>query len=712
MSPSAATSRQNYYTLSDGSPKDLGAVPDFDGVNFAVFSQNATQLDLCLFSDDGRKELQRIPMTARSGDVWHVHVGGLSAGAKYGFRAHGPYAPEEGHRFNPNKLLLDPYARKISGTLRWSDTLLGYKGGSSRGDLSFDTRDSAFAMPKAEVVHSLPAYPPERRPKSPDVPLNYEAHVKGLTKTHPQIARAIRGSFLGMSAPPMLEHLTALGITTVQIMPAQAFLDDRFLVEKNLRNYWGYNTIGFFAPEPRYMSQNQIWEFQSMVAAFHAAGIEVIMDVVYNHTAEGNEQGPTLSFRGLDNASYYRLQSNNRRLYDNDTGTGNVVNMSHPYVLRMVMDSLRYWVEIMGVDGFRFDLATTLARGPNGFEREGAFLQAIRQDPVLRGVKLIAEPWDIGPGGYQLGAFPHPFLELNDRFRDEVRRFWTGESHLTPALATRVLGSSDEFDHAARDALTSVNFVTAHDGFTLEDVVSYNTKHNEANGEDNRDGHGANFSDNCGVEGPTEDPLILAKRALRKRNLMATMFLSQGTPMLLAGDEIGNTQGGNNNAYAQDNATGWIDWAKTDTEFLDFIGRLSALRHAHPVLHQRDFLHGQTRKSDGMRDLVWLKPDGTAPGDADWHDPAWRALCVEIRTSAEVPAGDREADPLWCCFNNGEAVTATLPAAPAGHAWALILDTTDPACRVAPIHGPTLDIPATSTIVAALIPHPTKAKHL
>ncbi len=651
----------------------MGATFDGEGVNFAVFSANATRIDLCLFTPDGRKELARITLPERDGDIWHGHVGGLPPGTQYGFRAYGPYAPEQGHRFNPHKLLIDPYARALEGRLRWSDALMGYKIGSPRGDLSFDTRDSAFAVPKSVVVDPSFNWGSDRAPRVPRAEtVIYEAHVKGMTALHPGVERGLRGSFLGLSSDAVIEHLCKLGVTAIELLPVQAFMDDRFLVTKGLKNYWGYQTLGFFAPEPRYLSRGQVWEFQSMVRRFHAAGIEVILDVVYNHTGEGDENGPTLSFRGLDNASYYRLTGGGRH-YMNDAGTGNTLNLTQPMVLRMVMDSLRHWVETYHVDGFRFDLASVLGREAHGFDPSGGFFDAIRQDPILSRVKLIAEPWDIGPGGYQLGNYPYPFAEWNDKYRDGIRRVWRGDAGMMPDLASRVLGSADAFDRGGRAATSSVNFVTSHDGFTLEDLVSFSVKRNLANGEDNRDGHSDNHSDNLGVEGPSLDPVVRAKRALRKRNLLATLFISQGMPMILAGDEIGHSQGGNNNAYAQDNETSWLDWVNADKGLRAFVARLTALRRAHPVLRQRRFLHGEARPGDGLPDVAWRRADGQVPSAADWHDPAFQCLCVELRMAADGPDAP---DAIFAVFNTGGAVPLTLPAAVKG--WHVVLNTTQP----------------------------------
>ena len=683
------------HAVSAGRPWPMGASLTGDGVNFAVFSAHAERIELCLFTPDGRKEMCRLPIIERDGDIWHIHVGGLTVGTVYGFRAHGPYAPEHGHRFNPNKLLLDPYARGLEGRLKWSDALMGYKIGSPRGDLSFDTRDSAFAVPKAVVTDASFTWGNDQFPRTPRVDtVIYEAHVKSMTQLHPGVDKGLRGTYLGLASDAVIDHLLKLGVTAIELLPVQAYIDDRFLVSKGLRNHWGYNTLAFFAPEPRYMSQGALWEFQTMVRRFHAAGIEVILDVVYNHTAEGDEWGPTLSFRGLDNASYYRL-SGGGRTYANDAGTGNTLNLTHPMVLRMVMDSLRYWVEVTHVDGFRFDLGTVLGREMHGFDPNGGFFDAIRQDPVLSRVKLIAEPWDIGPGGYQLGAYPHPFHEWNDKFRDGVRRFWKGDAGMTRDLAARILGSAERFDHSGRAATSSVNFVTSHDGFTLEDLVSYTIKRNFANGEDNRDGHHENHSDNMGAEGPTRDAKVLAARALRKRNLLATLMLSQGVPMLLAGDEIGHSQGGNNNAYAQDNETSWIDWTHADTDLTAFVQRLTALRRELPVLRQRRFLHARTRQSDGLPDVIWRRADGTVPHSEEWHDPAFRCLCVELRMQAE--GGDPNPDAVFAVFNTGATTGLHLPDTSPG--WELLMDTTRPGLAPLGIASDLTQTPAQSVLL-------------
>lgn len=677
--------------VSSGRPWPMGASADTHGVNFAVFSANATRIEVCLFSDDGKTELARIPLPERDGDIWHGHVAGLRPGTLYGLRAHGPYDPARGHRFNPNKLLIDPYARQIAGKLHWSRALMGYEVGAAKGDLSYSTQDSAFAMPKA-VIPGADSFdwqgdrPPRHRSTET---LIYEAHVKGLTALHPGIDPALRGTYAGLASDPVIDHLTRLGVTAIELLPVHAFIDDRFLVERGLRNYWGYQSIGFFAAEPRYMSRAGQDEFREMVRRFHAAGIEVILDVVYNHTAEGDAFGPTLSFRGLDNASYYRLADDPRH-YMNETGTGNALNLDHPAVLRMVMDSLRYWVEHMHVDGFRFDLAAALTRGGGGFA--SPFLDTLRQDPVLAPARMIAEPWDVGPGGYRLGAFPHPFNEWNDRYRDDVRAFWRGDEHMLPALAKALLGSPEIFDRDGRRATASINLVTSHDGFTLADLVRYRHKHNEANGEGNRDGHSGNFSDNFGVEGPTGDSGIAAARTQRQRAVLATLFLSQGIPMLLAGDEIGNSQRGNNNAYAQDNEIGWVDWPNADTALLAFTRKLSALRRRYRVLSQRPFLHGRPRPMDGLPDLEWWHPEGRAPEDGDWHN-GLGAIGLIVRGSAETA----EAGPeVFAVFNRGDAREVMLPEGD----WHQVLDSSDPEADDREVSG-RITAPAQSVLLFA-----------
>ncbi|WP_245727063.1 glycogen debranching protein GlgX [Paracoccus isoporae] len=664
------------YAISAGSADRLGAHPVGDGVNFAVFSAHAERIEICLYDAQGQREIQKLALPDRLGDIWHGFVPGLGAGALYGLRAYGPFAPQQGHRFNPAKLLIDPYARRLSGPLIQHEALLGYVPGAAQADLSPDHRDSAPFMPKC-MVYADPAPLPRARRVPRDRVVIYEAHPKGLTAAHPGVPEAQRGRFAGLASDAVIEHLHRLGITTLELLPVQAHADEAFLTRKGLSNYWGYNTLAFFAPEAGYTAQGDPAEFRDMVTRLHAAGIEVVLDVVYNHTAEGNELGPTLSFRGLDNASYYRLMPDNPRFYVNDTGTGNTVNCAHPMVIRMILDSLRYWVEIMGVDGFRFDLAPVLGREPEGFAPDGRFLSALRQDPVLANVRLIAEPWDVGPGGYQLGAFPPPFLEWNDRFRDTARGFWRRDGGIAE-LAERITGSAPSFDRGGRAPQATVNFITAHDGFTLADLTSYDHKHNLPNHEGNNDGHNDNRSDNLGHEGPTDDPSINAARAQRRRNLLATLFLSQGTPMLLAGDEIANSQHGNNNAYCQDNPTGWIDWDDPDRALADFTARLIALRHAHPVLRQRRFLHSAEIPGGG-RDLVWRLPGGEEPSPADWQNPGLRTLALELRLAADLPDRDAHADDTALIAVNGsDAPVEILLPELRGRGWLRCLDTADP----------------------------------
>src|ERR1700712_5678761 len=619
------------HRVQEGRPFPLGSTWDGLGVNFALFSANATKVELCLFDTDGLQELERIELPEYTDEVWHGYLPDARPGQVYGYRVHGPYSPKEGHRFNPNKLLLDPYGKQIVGDLKWNDALFGYTIGSDDGDLSFDGRDSAPFMPKCRVIDPAFTWGEERRPQTPwERTIFYEAHVRGYTMRHPSVPADLRGTFAGLMHHEVIDHIRDLGITALELLPVHAFVDDSYLMQKGKRNYWGYNTIGFFAPQTRYLSGPFVNEFKEMVSQFHRAGIEIILDVVYNHTAEGNELGPTLSFKGIDNASYYRLAPD-RRYYINDTGTGNTVNLSHQRVLQLVADSLRYWATEMRVDGFRFDLATILGREPYGFDEGGGFLDACRQDPVLSGVKLIAEPWDIGPGGYQVGQFPPGWAEWNDRFRDDVRGFWRGDEGLLPSLASRITGSADKFNKRGRKPWASVNFISAHDGFTLADTVSYNEKHNEANGEGNRDGHSHNLSYNFGVEGPTDDPEIRAARLRQMRNMLATLFLSRGTPMLLAGDEFARTQNGNNNAYCQDNEISWLDWeaiGPEERDLAEFTQRLTLLREALPILTRGRFLTGAYDEEFGVKDVTWLLPDGGEMLPENWTQGDARSIAV------------------------------------------------------------------------------------
>src|SRR3954447_18783960 len=595
-----------------GRPYPRGATWDGEGVNFALFSANATRVELCLFDPKGRREMQRIEIAEHTDQVWHCYLPEARPGLLYGFRVHGPYRPEEGHRFNPHKLLLDPYAKSLEGVLRWSDALFGYTIGHRREDLSFDRRDSASGVPRCKVIDPAFTWGDDRRPNVPwhDTVI-YELHVRGFTMHHPDVPPALRGTYAGLATGAVIEHFKRLGVTSIELMPVHAFVDERALVEKGLRNYWGYNTIGFFAPDARYSASGKVAEFKTMVKALHSAGLEVILDVVYNHTAEGNQLGSTLSFRGIDNAAYYRLVGDNRRYYMDFTGCGNTLNMLDPNVLQLIMDSLRYWVTEMHVDGFRFDLASALARELHEVNRLGAFFDILRQDPVLSQVKLIAEPWDLGEGGYQVGNFPVGWTEWNDKYRDTMRAYWKGDGGLIGEFARRLTGSSDLYGRSGRRPYASINFIAAHDGFSLEDLVSYSHKHNDANQEGNRDGHDNNLSWNSGVEGPTDEVEILALRARQKRNMIATLLFSQGVPMLLAGDEIGRTQDGNNNAYCQDNAISWVDWSIADrhNHTFEFFQRVIRMRREHPVLRRRHFFQGRPLRGSEVKDVAWLKPD-------------------------------------------------------------------------------------------------------
>jgi isoamylase len=661
--------------LTAGSSARLGATWDGRGTNFALFSANAQKVELCLFDNQGRRELERIELPERTEDVWHGYLNDVSPGQLYGYRVHGPYEPEHGHRFNPNKLLLDPYARRLAGRLVWSDAHFGFRIGSSREDLSFDRRDNARGMVKAVVIDETFNW--GRREMRPSIPWEdtviYEAHVKGLTQKRSDVPPNLRGTYGGLASPAMIKHLKRLGVTTIELLPIHGLVDDRNLVEKKLANYWGYNTIAFFAPEARYALDNPLDAFRTTVARLHDAGIEVMLDVVYNHTAEGNHLGPTLSFRGIDNASYYWLKPDNPRYYDDFTGCGSSVNLTHPRVLQMVMDSLRYWVEVCHVDGFRFDLATTLARGPNGYDRHCAFLTAIRQDPVLATAKLVAEPWDIGLGGYQVGAFPSQWSEWNDRYRSTMRRYWSGEGSLIGDVSGRMTGSSDLFNHDGRTPRASINHVTVHDGFTLQDLFSYNEKHNEANGEDNRDGSNDNHSNNCGYEGPTDDPAITALRRQLRRNQLACLLLAQGTPLILAGDEVGNSQAGNNNAYCQDNEVGWIDWqglGRPGDDLTDFIGLLTGLRRKFGQIRVRRWLDG--RRADGSYGVLWLTPSAAEMTEQDWNFPEGRFLAYVLGPTQEAQP------PIFIVLNAApEEITFTLPKLAEYKTWQLVLNSAE-----------------------------------
>ncbi len=700
--------------IREGLPFPLGATWDGLGVNFALFSAHATKVELCLFDDDGVTEIQRIELPEFTDEIWHGYLPDARPGMVYAYRVHGPYAPDEGHRFNPNKLLLDPYAKALVGELEWNPAVFGYTL-ESEDDTSFDERDSASFVPKCRVIDPAFTWGRDRAPQIGwERAIIYETHVRGYTKLHPAVPEPLRGTFAGLTVKPVIDYIRSLGVTAVELLPIHAFVNDSLLLDKGLTNYWGYNTIGFFAPDVRYTATHAINEFKEMVAHLHHAGIELILDVVYNHTAEGNEHGPTLSFRGIDNASYYRLLPDQRRYYINDTGTGNTLNLSHPRVLQMVTDSLRYWVTEMHVDGFRFDLATILAREPYGFDEGGGFLDSCRQDPILSSIKLIAEPWDVGPGGYQVGAFPPGWAEWNDRFRDTVRGFWKGDEGAVADMATRLAASGDVFNRRGRKPWASVNFITAHDGFTLRDLVSYNDKHNEANAEDNRDGHSENRSWNCGAEGPTDDPDIERLRARQQRNLLTTLLLAQGTPMLLAGDEFGRTQHGNNNAYCQDNAIGWVDWniGADGTALTDFVRRLIVLRGRYPILRRARFLTGTYNDELGIKEVSWINAGGAEMTAAEWDNAATHCLGMLMDGRAQAtgirrPASD--ATLLWVLNAYHDVVAFTLPEVAGGRNWGLLFDTNAPD-RVSEetfMFGEAYEITGRSAVMFVLKPGPS-----
>ncbi|KAJ3046316.1 hypothetical protein HDV00_000130 [Rhizophlyctis rosea] len=671
--------------VEEGKPFPLGASWDGLGVNFALFSVHATKVELCIFNDDGTEELERIELPEYTDEVWHGYLPDARPGVVYGYRVHGPYDPLNGHRFNPNKLLLDPYAKAIVGSLKWDHILFGYQIGHPDGDLSYDDRDSAPYMPKCRVVDTAYTWGRERKPEVPwDKTIFYETHVKGFTQRHPAIPENLRGTYAALGQPAIVEYIKSLGVTSVELLPVHFFIDDKYLLDKGLVNYWGYNSVGFFAPDPRYSASGKIDEFKEMVARLHDAGIEVILDVVYNHTPEGNEKGPTICFKGIDNKTYYKLLPGNERYYINDTGCGNTFDLTHGRVIQLVTDSLRYWVEEMHVDGFRFDLATILGREGWGFNENGGFLNSVRQDPVLARVKLIAEPWDIGLGGYQVGHFSPGWAEWNDRFRDTVREFWKGDSGKLPELASRMTASGDLFNKSGRRPWASVNFVTAHDGFTLHDLVSYNEKHNWANGEDNRDGSNDNASWNHGHEGVTEDKGVVQLRERTKRNFLATLLFSQGTPMLLAGDEFGRTQGGNNNTYCQDNEINWLDWEGITEEGklqAEFVRRLIVLRHKFPVLRRNRFFTGQWNPELGVKDVTWLSPAGGDMPESAWTDPNSRCVGIMFDGRAQasgVKKTGTDVTSLLIVNSYHDVVRFKLPETVGGTHWQLFVDTNQP----------------------------------
>jgi len=662
-----------------GRPDPLGISVDGEGCNFALFSDHAERVDLCLFDPDGEREIARITLPEYTDQVWHGYVPGIRPGQLYGYRVFGPYEPKRGHRFNPHKLLVDPYARQLSGPLKWNRANLGYAPASRRGDQTMSREDNARFMPKGIVTAAPVGEIDEDRPDFPrSDAIIYEMHARGLTMRHPDVPADRRGTFTGLASEPVLDHLVGLGVNVVELLPVTPVADERHLAERHLTNYWGYSPFTYFAPDSRFLGGDGIDAFRRMVARYHAAGIKVVLDVVYNHTGEGDHLGPTLSFKGIDNASYYRLDPEDPGRYRDDTGCGNSLNVSHPRVLQMVLDSLRHWVEAMGVDGFRFDLATTVARGPGGFDAAGPFLAAIGQDPVLSRAMLIAEAWDLGPGGYRVGGFPPGWSEWNDRYRDTVRGFWRGDEGLIGDLASVLAASSPTFQRHGRRPWASVNFVTAHDGFTLADLVSYERKHNEANGEKNRDGTDNNRAWNCGVEGPSRDPEIRALRLRQKRNLMATLLLSQGLPMLTAGDELGNSQQGNNNAYCQDNEIGWTDWDlddEGDRAFLDFVRNLIALRRDNAVFRRDRFFNGTSGAGAKARaaDITWLSPDGHEMTDVDWSLPYGR--CLGLHLAAALA----DETPFIVLLNaHHDPVPFVLPGPAFGAAWRVVMDTAAP----------------------------------
>ncbi|MPZ39306.1 MAG: glycogen debranching protein GlgX [Rhizobiales bacterium] len=659
--------------VSAGVPDLLGTTFDGKGANFALFSAHAEKVELCLFDAGGDRERERVALPERTNDIWHCYLANVTPGQLYGYRVHGPYEPEQGHRFNPNKLLLDPYAKALSGQFVPSDLHFGFRPDSRREDLSFDRRDNASAIPKAVVVASSSSARHARKPLVAwEDTIIYEAHVKGLTRLRHDIPAGLHGKFGALAAPGVIDHLRRLGVTTIELLPIHTFVDEPFLSARRLTNYWGYNTLNFFTADQRYGTLD---EFRTTVARLHDAGIEVVLDVVYNHTAEGDHLGRTLSFRGIDNKSYYWLKEDQPRFYENFTGCGNALNLSHPMVRALVMESLRYWVETCGIDGFRFDLATTLARGPHGFESHSPFFQTIWADPVLAKVKLIAEPWDIGPAGYRVGAFPPEWSEWNDTFRRTMRRYWAGEGGLARELATRMTGSADIFEHHNRTPRASINHVTVHDGFTLADLVSYERKHNEANRDDNRDGSDFNLSMNCGVEGLTNDANIVATRRRLRRNFLAALLLAQGVPLILAGDEVGNSQGGNNNAYCQDNEIGWVIWSglgRAGEDMTAFIGQLTQMRKRFPQLQGRRWLNGGG--PDSAADVQLFTPDATEMTDEDWNFPNGRFLSYVLGPEEGGQA------PLFLVLNAApEAIAFTLPTVPACSHWEKILDTSSDA---------------------------------
>lgn len=667
--------------ITEGRPFPLGATWDGQGVNFALFSAHATKVELCLFDQKGKRELERIELPEFTDEIWHGYLPDVRIGQVYGYRVYGPYEPDAGYRFNHNKLLIDPYAKQLIGELKWSEHIFGYILNSPDGDLSFDERDSAAYVPKAKVIDSTFDWQDKHSHRTAwDRTVIYEAHLRGMSMRHPSVPQNLRGTFAGLANKDLLKHIKSLGITSLELLPVHAFVHDNQLLEKGLKNYWGYNSIAFLAPHSEYLATGELREFKEMATALHDAGLELILDVVYNHTAEGNERGPTLSMRGIDNLTYYRLMPDNKRYYINDSGTGNTLDLSHPCVLRLVTDSLRYWTIDMGVDGFRFDLGTILAREKDGFNERHAFHVGCRQDPTLSQLKLIAEPWDCGLGGYQVGAFPPGWLEWNDHFRDTVRTFWRGDKGRLPELASRITASGDLFNWGGRKPYSSVNFVTAHDGFSLRDLVSYNAPHNEANADENDRGNSNSRSFNHGVEGPTDDPDIRAIRLRQMRNYLATLLLSQGTPMLRAGDEIGHSQQGNDNTYCQDNELNWLNWELDEEaqDLLNFTRRLIQLRHEYPILRRNRFLVGNYNDTTGVKDVTWITPNGDEMTEALWGNTDASCLGVIIDGRAQVSGIQRPGHDatLFLILNAHDfPVNFRLPEVVKGIGWSCLLDT-------------------------------------
>lgn len=709
--------------IVSGKPYPLGATWDGLGVNFAIFSEHGTKVELCLFdSPEATRESQRIVLPEQNGYVWHGYLKDIRPGQIYGYRVYGPYDPAKGHRFNPNKVLVDPYARCVVRGVKWDDNLFGYTIGDKKLDLSFDERDSAATAPLCAVVDPSFIWGEDRAPETPwNKTIIYEAHVKGFTKLNAMVPEELRGTYAAIASEPVINHLTDLGITAIELMPVHHRVNNRSFIDRGLHDYWGYNTLSFFAPDNRFASMkagptDHIQEFKMMVRALHAAGIEVILDVVYNHTVEGSHMGPTLSFRGVDNKSYYRTVANDNRYYMDYTGCGNTLNMVHPRVIQLIMDSLRYWVQEMHVDGFRFDLASALARELFDVNNLSAFFDVIQQDPVISQVKLIAEPWDVGPGGYQVGNFPVLWTEWNGKYRDLMRSFVKGDAGQLGQFASRLTGSSDLYEHSGRKPHASINFVTCHDGFTLTDLVSYNDKHNEANGEDNKDGENHNNSWNCGVEGPTDDPNIIALRYQQKRNLIALLFFSIGVPMLSGGDELGRTQKGNNNAYCHDDEISWYQWDLTeeDQKFLEFVKKVISIRKSQLVIQRKEFFKGEVLEDGALpNDIIWLSREGRLMEDSDWTNAENRTVGVMLEGASmhepDTVRGTRGMQAktlLLLCNTAHEGTSFFLPEHALGDSWKILLDTSEKITE--PVWNMETELPLKGRSVVLLELHDSK----